>query len=209
MKKVCFIWSLLLCLFLKTHPQERNFFYEFETLGSIISPGNVPFWLRSNQYGSIPIDNISLSLIGSLHKNYDRTEIRLVDWGASVEGRVNVGNKSNFSLIEGYGKIRISIFEIKAGRSKEIVGLCDSSLCSGSFALSGNALGIPKVQVSIPEFYSLPILGKMLAFKGNFAHGWIGEVSQYQYLYSRIIQLETYFHQKSLYGRFGKHLWKA
>ena len=102
---------------------------------------------------------------------------RILDWGASVEGRANIGDKSNFTLIEGYGKVRISIFEIRAGRSKEIMGLCDTSLTSGAWAVSGNALGIPKVQISIPEFYSLPLFGKLFAFKGNFAHGWIGETS--------------------------------
>jgi len=50
-----------------------------------------------------------------------------------------VGNKSNFTLIEGYGKLRISVFEIRAGRTKEIIGLCDTSLSSGSFSISGNA----------------------------------------------------------------------
>lgn len=119
-----------------------------------------------------------------------------------------IGDKSNFTIIEGYAKLRIGVFEIRAGRSKEIMGLCDTSLTSGAFAVSGNALGIPKVQISIPEFYSLPIFGKLFAFKGNFAHGWIGETSQYPYLRSGIIQLGTYFHQKSLYGRFGKPGWK-
>ena len=177
-------------------------------MGGFTSSGHIPFWLRSNHYGSIPLDNASLSFIGAISKEYDASKTRIFDWGASVEGRVNVGHKSNFTLIEGFGKLRISIFEIRAGRSKEIMGLCDTSLSSGAFAVSGNALGIPKIQISIPEFYSLPFFGKLFAFKGNFAHGWIGETSQYQYLYSRVIQLETYFHQKSLYGRFGKPAWK-
>lgn len=91
-----------------------------------------------------------------------------MDWGASVEGRANIGHKSNFTLIEGYGKLRISVFEIRAGHTSEIMGLCDTSLSSGSFSISGNAMRIPKVQVGIPEFYSLPIFGKLFAFKGNY-----------------------------------------
>jgi len=90
---------------------------------------------------------------------------------ACVEIRTNIGHKSNFTIIEGYGKVRISAFEIRIGRSKEIMGLCDTSLTSGAWAVSGNAPGIPKVQLSIPEFYSLPLFGKLFAFKGNFAHG--------------------------------------
>jgi hypothetical protein len=148
-----------------------------------------------------------LSLIGAIRKDYDTTKTRILDWGASVEGRINVGNKSSFSLIEGFGKLRISIFEIRAGRSKEIMGLCDTSLTSGAFAVSGNALGIPKVQIAIPEFYSLPFFSKLFAFKGNYAHGWIGEIPV-NLLNHSMEYLKTYFHQSSLYGRFGKPEWK-
>jgi hypothetical protein len=130
-----------------------------------------------------------------------------VDWGASVEGRGNIGHKSNFTLVEGYGKLRVSVFEIRAGRTKEIMGLCDTSLSSGAFAVSGNALGIPKIQIAIPEFYSLPLFGKLFAFKGNFAHGWIGE-TPVMTVYDTILQIKTWLHQKSLYGRFGRPGWK-
>jgi hypothetical protein len=85
------------------------------------------------------------------------------------------------------------------------MGICDTILTSGSWAVSGNAPGIPKVQISIQEFYSLPIFGKLFAFKGNFAHGWIGETSV---LYGNVYQVETWLHQKSLYGRIGKPEWK-
>jgi len=176
MKKVQLIVVLILFIFSKGNSQQGSLFLNIEALGGFTSSGNVPFWLRSNQYGSIPIDNASLSLIGAIHKDYNISKNALIDWGASVEGRVNVGNKSNFTLIEGYGKLRISVFEIRAGRSKEIMGLCDTILSSGSFSVSGNALGIPKIQIGIPEFYILPIFDKLFAFKGTYTHGWIGGV---------------------------------
>jgi hypothetical protein len=205
MKKNCLIFVYLFLSILNVSAQHRNLAFSVETLGSYTTSGNVPFWLRSNQFGSIPLDNASLSIIGAIRKDYDTTKTRIFDWGASVEGRANVGHKSNLNLIEGYGKLRIGVFEIRAGRSREIMGLCDTSLSSGAFAVSGNALGIPKVQIAIPEFYSLPIFGKLFAFKGNFAHGWIGETV---ILEDSVLQRETYLHQKSLYGRFGKPGWK-
>jgi hypothetical protein len=206
MKKIWIIHILLLFSFLNINAQKRNFSYFLGSSGGYISPGHVPFWLRSNRFGSVPLDKASLSIIGAIRKDYDTTKTRIFDWGASVEGRANVGHKSNYTIIEGYGKIRISVFEIRAGRSKEIMGLCDTSLTSGSWAVSGNALGIPKVQISIPEFYSLPIFGKLFAFKGNYAHGWIGKTPVG--LGGNVPQIETWLHQKSLYGRFGKPEWK-
>ncbi len=206
MKKIKIILVLLIGFSLSNNAQISNLSFDLASLIGYTSPDQVPFWLRSNQYGSIPIDNGSISLIGSIHREYDVNKSGLIDWGVSLEGRANVGYKANFALIEGYGKLRIGVFEIRAGRSKETMGLRDSSLSSGSFSVSGNALGIPKVQISVPEFYSLPILGNLFAFKGNFAHGWIGETSMYRD--GNIFQIGTYLHQKSLYGRFGKPEWR-
>ena len=206
MKKICILSVIFLLFLLNSNAQKSNFSYDFGSLVGYTSSGQVPFWLRSNQFGSIPIDKGSLSLIGALHKEYNKNKTRLVDWGVSVEGRANVGHESNFTLIEGYGKLRIGAFEIRAGRSKEIMGLCDSSLSSGAFAVSGNALGIPKVQIGIPEFYTLPFFGRLFAFKGNYAHGWIGETPMN--MDGNILQIRTYLHQASLYGRFGKPEWK-
>jgi len=208
MKKACAYGILTILAFLNIHAQEGNLNFKLEAIGGYTTPGRVPFWMRSNQYGSIPLDNASLSLIGAIKRDYSARKNHFLDWGAAIESRANVGNKSNLKLIEGYGKVRMGFLEIKAGRSRQTIGLCDTSLTSGSFSLSGNALGIPQLQISIPEFQSLPFWGELLAFKGNFVHGWIGETPQYQYLYTRVIPLETYFHQKSLYGRFGKPGWK-
>ena len=48
------------------------------------------------------------------HKTLNPEQVKRL---ASVEGRANMGHKSNFTIIEGYGKLRISVFEIRAGRS--------------------------------------------------------------------------------------------
>lgn len=208
MKKLYLLITLLILLNpAAIKAQESDIHYTFETSGSYISSDHVPFWLRSNQFGSIPLDKASISFIVSIQKEYDSKNKKLFDWGGSIEGRANIGNKSNFTLIEGYGKLRISIFEVRAGRSKEITGLCDTSLSSGAFAVSGNALGIPKVQISIPEFYSIPIFGKLFAFKGSYAHGWVGAIPV-NMLDGSVSNLKTFLHQKSFYGRFGKPGWK-
>jgi hypothetical protein len=187
--------------------QESLIHYHFQASGGYTSD-HVPFWMRSNQSGSIPLDNASLGLTASLHKDYRPSGRKVIDWGAGIDLRGNIGNNSNLILVEGYGKIRLGIFEIKGGRSRETMGLCDSSLSTGAFSEAGNALGIPKVEISIPEFYTLPFLGHLFAFKGNYAHGWIGAIPVNMLGNEQNQNLETYLHQKSLYGRLGKPEWK-
>jgi hypothetical protein len=191
----------ILCL----HAQQGTVNYRLQMLAGYCGPDKVPFWLRSNQYGSIPPAGASLGLIGAVQKDYDRTKAHLAGWGFSAEGRLNVGNPTDFILVEGYGKFRLAIFELKAGRVKEISGLCDTSLTSGSYSVSGNAIGIPKVQIAIPEFYTLPFFGKLFAFKGSYMHGWIGNWFIND---EPVPNTPTYLHQKTLYGRFGKPNWK-
>ncbi len=206
MQKIQIVLFLICLPFLNIYAQKRIFTFDLESSAGYISPGHIPFWLRADQFGSIPLNNGSLSFIGSVRKDYDSDRKKFFDWGVSAEGRANVGNRSNFTLIEGYAKVRLSVFEISAGRSKEIMGICYTSLSSGSFSVSGNALGIPKVQISIPEFYTIPFFGRLFAFKGNYAHGWIGEASLN--MDSVIFKVGTYLHQSSFYGRFGKPEWK-
>jgi hypothetical protein len=150
----------------------------------------------------VPLSGASAGLIGRVAYAYDTTRHRLLDWGMAFEGRANAGKGAELLPIEAYVKVRFAMVEVRAGRSKEIVGLTDPQLSSGSFAISGNALGVPKVQLSIPDYYTLPILGRRIAVKGTWAHGWLGEVPTPRYTADGVNT--TFFHQKTLYGRYGK-----
>ena len=117
--------------------------YEVGVSASATSNGVVPFWMRSNQYGSIPLTGASSSFHGKIIKEYNphrdsSGKHRLWDWGLGVEGRMNIGNRAQFIPIEAYIKARTSIFQLKIGRSKEIFGLVDSTLSSGAFSIYCN-----------------------------------------------------------------------
>ncbi len=201
---ICSLGFVLFCV--QVNAKDNLLTGSMEASGSYSTPGSIPFWFRSNQFGSIPLDRTSTSLTGGFHKDYNTTNPHLVDWGIGLEGRANLGYRTNYSLIEGYAKVKLAMFELKGGRSKEIMGLCDTSLTSGAWTLSGTALGVPEIQLCIPEFYTLPFLGRLFALKGNFVHGWIGDANTSHS--GKIDSIKTYLHQKSLYGRFGKPEWR-
>ena len=208
-QKVTGLVALILILISVTAGgQTNNYNFTVQTLGGYTTPGVVPFWLRANQFGSIPLDGFSLSFIGAARKDYDLSGDKLFNWGASFEGRANIGQGSNLTLIEGYGKVRLGIFELRAGRSKKITGLCDTTLTSGSWAISGSNLGIPEIELSVRDFWTLPWFGQLFAFKGNYVHGWLGDLQMARYIEQDTLLLGSYLHQKSLYGRFGKPGWR-
>jgi hypothetical protein len=201
-KLVVFAAALFFYSTIKAQVKDVHVSLEADGIGT--TSGVVPFWLRSNQFGSVPLSGGSGSLIGRIRKDYDTT--KTFGWAASFEGRANLGNYSRFDVIEGFIKAHAGIFELKAGRSKDIVGLVDSTLSSGAFSVSGNALGIPKVGISIPDYYYIPVLGKLFAFKGTFANGYAGNV-QVQYG-NKPAKFKSYYLENSFYVQLGKPAWR-
>lgn len=170
----------------------------------------IPFWLRNNQFGSIPSHGTGVGLIAVAEKSFaydfDPTRWKL-DWSTGTQIRGNVGQSSDFEVVEAYAKIRYGFLQMNIGRTKEYSGLVDSSLSSGSFSLSGNALGIPKVELAIPEYTDLPYTNGLFSVKGNMSFGWIGD-TPIHYGENRGEEVETYYHHLSVYGQLGKRDWK-
>lgn len=172
--------------------------YQLEAGTYLSSSGVTPFWLRSNQYGVVPLSSPILNFRAAAHKDYDSTKIdnqklKKFGYGYGFWGVANVGKQSSVFLPEAYLKIRYGAFEFYGGRRREIMGLVDTTLTSGSYIWSGNALPMPKIQISIPNYKQL---GKSPVFvKGGISHGWFGDQGYVK---------NYYLHQKWLYGRIGR-----
>jgi hypothetical protein len=194
-------------LFAQSDEVKREIKYSAE-IGTILSTnGETPFWLRANQYGIVPSQSPIVTLRGTISSDYkkaitkeDQYKLSKFDWGYGLNVVANVGKENQVLIPEAYAKAKYGAFEIYAGRRKEIIGLVDTTLSSGSYIWSGNALPIPKVQISTPNFVPLGFTKGFLSFKGNYAHGWFEN--------SRTDVKNFYLHQKSLYFRLGKPDWK-
>lgn len=160
-----------------------------------------PFWLRSNQNGTVPFKSNYLAVSGRISKEYDSTythskTLNKLNYGYGFEGFIYTNNKPIWN--QGYFKVRHGHLELYAGRRQDSVGLVDSTLSSGSFAISNNAIPLPQIKLHLPNY--IPILGKgLISIKGSFSHGWFGKQ---EYL------KKVYLHHKSLYFKLAKESWK-
>jgi hypothetical protein len=213
-KQYIFFFLMLLMPFLLKAQSDDLLHYSAEIQTTIAPAAKLPFWLRAGKYGSVPLPGTSGAIIGSFYKDYAPANNQffsdgdspMLDWSAGVTLRVNAGSKANFSIIEGYIKAKYSIFQVSAGRTKDIVGLVDSTLSSGAFSVSGNALGIPKITLAIPQYYSIPIFDKLLSFKMDYQFGFVGnqQLSDASY----VPTAGTYYQENSVYIRLGKPDWR-
>jgi hypothetical protein len=183
-----------------------NFSLEGQT---VATPANkLPFWLRADQNGSIPLSGASVSGIASIYRSYDTARKPFIDWSTGLQVRANAGNTSNLTLIEGYIKGKMGILQIQGGRTKDMTGLVDSSLSTGAFAISGNALGIPKIGISIPDYYSLKFTNDLIAVKAAYSAGYLGDVQLIKYSTNLTNNPPGFYQENELYGRFGRPNWR-
>lgn len=182
----------------KAQSAEKKTKYTVEAGTFFATAGTNPFWVRANQYGELPLASSGFTVRAQLQRDYAPRADKKFSYGYGVRAVVNAGATNQFLFSEAYGKVRYGAFEVYAGRRREVVGLVDSVLSSGSYIWSGNALPMPKIQISIPTY--APILKNgLLAIRGSYAHGWFGtgdSVANY------------YLHQKSFYVRLGKPDWR-
>ncbi len=162
-----------------------------------------PFWLRSNQWGSTPIQNPAGTLrvgAGRAYQGIDSLRPHRIRWmfGAEVVGNLNrdqaVQGRQQFLIPEAVAAVRWRAVELWVGRRRQITGIVDTLLSSGSFDVSGNALPIPKIEIALPDYVPIPFLGGAVAVKGTFSHG----------LFNVHYIQHAYLHQKTLYLRFGR-----
>ncbi|MBC8153343.1 MAG: hypothetical protein H7Z72_10565 [Bacteroidetes bacterium] len=124
---------------------------------------------------------------------------RPFDWGYGVNMVANAGTTSQLILQEAYVKGRFHQIELYAGRRRNIIGLMDTTLSSGAYAWSGNALPIPVIQIGTIGYAPVKFTRGLIAINAIFNHGWFTD---------GFVQ-NSYLHQKTLYGRLGKPNWRV
>lgn len=170
-----------------------------ELIGYGSTASRTPFWIQANQFGIVP----RTSPAGSLHGGFDYFRSLSNDetnkWriGFGVEAVGNITKQENkFLLPQAYGAIRFKNWEFSVGRKKQWVGLADSTLGTGSYAWSGNAMPIPKIQLSTLGFINVPFTKEWVSFNGFYSDGLFEN--------DRPVTSHLKLHQKGLYFRLGK-----
>ncbi len=165
---------------------------------AFISSAQTPFWLKANQMSVVPTRSAA-SLEGYIGYETILSK-KTTHWKIFGEARVvgNLGNSTKLFIPVVNAGIQFKKLALYVGRKREQFGFSDTTLGTGSYSWSGNALPMPKIQLETIGYIPLKFTKNLFAIKGNYAHGWFGS-SQYAYDY--------YLHQKSLYVRMGRENW--
>lgn len=175
----------------------------FQLDGLFASDARTPFWLQANQFGIVPRGG-GMGVLPHLGWIQSRT-IRKADstlskwkvgFGLEVVGNITTNEETKTLLPQAYGRVAYGNWELVVGRRRQLVGLADSTLGTGSFIQSGNALPIPQVQFGLAEFTAVPFTKGWISIKGFYADGFFEA--------GRSVTSELLLHQKQFYARLGQ-----
>lgn len=160
--------------------------------------GYVPLWQRSLVYGSVPYQGPGTVLKYYIGKDYEVPnkqyhKLKTYDWRYEIEAVGFLGKEIDFRLVQAYLAGRAKKWEIWVGRRKEIIGIGDSTLSSGFWSMSGNAL--PPVKYRFGTIDYMDILGGFVGINMSYSDGFQDNFGPTK---------GAFIHQKSLYGRLGK-----
>ena len=196
------VYFFILFIFLasKVAAQDSTLTYNASILLSGAN-NDTPFWVRANQGGAIPLSgNFTVGQFG-LYKVYNLHDPRVFQWSAGAELVTSYGKSANIFASDLYAAGKIGPVEVMAGQKRNITGLVDTLLTSGSLSVSGNSRPLPRVQISIPEFYPLAFTNYFVSIKASYSDG-ILPGTNINYGSIKYIS-RTYFHQKTIYFKLG------
>lgn len=191
-------FSLIFCFFLITctsdlFAQERTFNYGLELSGAASSDDFLPFWLYSNQRGTIDPNSPGGNAVFNFEKNLMNERSGFdYGFGATLVNRLSEDETIFFNQL--YGRLSYGDFQLSGGRFFEQTGTTNEALSMGSLAISSNATPMFKVKVGIPEYAPLPLTSGFIEIKTALAHGWFEE--------DRVVE-KAWLHEKYAYVRFG------
>lgn len=197
-----FVYSVFL-LFISddlTFAQDSTLTYATHVQTSLAS-NETPFWLRSNQYATIPLNGSFANAQLGIFKIYNSGNPRLVQFSAGAQLIANTTRTNSIFFSDLYGAVKVGSVELSIGPRREFFGLSDSTLTSGSLAMGSNARPYPKIRISTPTFVNIIPLNDIISFKFYYSDGLLGP-SKIDYGNVSMIP-RTYMHQKSLYLRLG------
>tara|TARA_R110002124_G_scaffold286923_1_gene469177 strand:- start:239 stop:1657 length:1419 start_codon:yes stop_codon:yes gene_type:complete len=198
MRFYCFIFSLFFSFPL--FAQDSTVTYTAE-ISVAAASGTTPFWMQSNQNGTIPDNGNFISGKWGVSKIYHPHNPRQIQWSGQVELITNQMQKTAIFLSNAYLALSYKKLELAIGQRNRRTGILDSTLSMGSMTVSQNARSSPGIQLSSREYVTIPGTNQFLSFKASYSESML-RGSDLLIGPAQMVH-RTYLHQKTLYLKWG------
>ncbi len=176
------IGLLLITLIDPLFAQEKMGFSPHVTFGetTLLSSGkDLPFWMSSNQNGTITLHNPSYQLFqAGIKRELERDSLK--KWGYTYGGHLAYGlaGKSDFQPNQYWIGVRYRSLILKAGAEAEPIIYGGLSSTNGNMDNSGNSRPVPGLRLSTKGYIPFLIAKKWLTYRFLYEEGVISPDKQ-------------------------------
>lgn len=182
----------------------RDVTYRVEAQASF-SNEKTPLWLNANRYGLSSLDKTNGYLRGSVIRPLGADSARRWGVGYGVDVAVPFHYTSKVVVQQAFVEGRWLHGVLSVGAKEYPMELKNNRLSSGSQTLGINARPVPQVRLALPEYWTIPALGRWLHIKGHIAYGkmtddgWQHDFTQQQNKYAD----DVLYHSKAGFLKIG------
>lgn len=182
----------------------RDVSYKVEAQGSF-SKGQTPLWLNANRYGLSSLDKTNGYLRGQVVRPLHADSARRWGVGYGIDVAALVHYTSHVVVQQAFVEARWLHGVVSIGAKEYPMELKNNRLSSGSQSLGINARPVPQVRLALPEYWTIPALGRWFHLKGHVSYGkmtddrWQHEFTQQKSKYAD----DVLYHSKALYLQVG------
>ena len=178
--------------------EDHNTIYQLSSELYTGTDGSLPFWFYANVHGKIdPSSTNWLNEISVNHELWNTDKLRINIGGQAV---FRLSNHSTVLFPKAYLRANAYGLQLDIGRFSQPIGLNNHELSVGSMMVSRNAMPVPKISISTPNFMDVPFTEGHVQYKGMFSNGWLEE--------DRFVS-NAYLHQKYFYLRVNIGPWSG
>lgn len=170
-----------------------------------LADGTTPLWLNANKYGLSSLDKFNGYVRANAVRNASSDEGREWKWGYGLDMAVAANHTSTIVVQQAFAELGWKYGLLTIGSKEQPMELKNSQLSSGSQTMGINARPVPQIRLSLPEYWTIPALGRWFHLKGHIAYGrytddnWQKDFTAKKHSYT----VNTLLHSKAGYVKIG------
>ena len=148
----------------------KNIHYKVEAQASV-SDGRTPLWLNANKHGLSSIDAVNGYWRCQVARPLSADSARRWGCGYGVDMALALNHAAGVVAQQVFVEGRWLRGTLTVGAKEYAMELKNNRLSAGSQTLGVNARPVPQVRLALPEYWTIPALGRWLHLKGHMAYG--------------------------------------
>ncbi len=164
-------FALLIATFATAESLTDGMNLTLEASGTTSNGAFAPMWLTSNRHGIVSPYGNSAYQRAFLSRDHSADSCKLWQIGYGIDVTINEHGMAPMMIHQAYGELKYKLATLTIGQKEIPMEMKNERLSSGSQTFGINALPIPQVRLEMNDYWTIPLGGRWVGFKGHLSFG--------------------------------------